>query len=547
MKNALQNLLLLTLGCLVWPGSCRRFKDKAGLRGGGQTSATGNPSKGILEELEEELGREHRMATEKQLHEFEEELSATFKALPKNGRGAVEAPSARYALHRLFVQRYGWNVKGLQSEGGVWDSDSPIQSMGDRVPEKMRELFDHRLGNYGLSLHELAVVAVSIDQMIHTDFLARLKIVYGAYLLQEDDVLDWKQAYDVMHSYMSSFLLGSSTEHLSRIEVKLNAKTFDHRFARAEGAENLLMEVVNQAAPEYPSQNYSFGQISSMMASFGKRLGSFEDKECQVMKNALAKLESRPGSGRVRLGDFYQKSELFHFRENADYLRDAGVLDESDLTDPKVIIPNYLASPSNCITPSGFYEICCFDECEELMDQIEAKIEAPMATTEAIASIVTSMKSASQASSMALPTGLMDLLQKVANRHEGIVPIHGRLFMQWMHQAFPRECSHPSATPSRYSINYTNDVTDEEKLRYVDIVRQKELDQGNESDAEHHIPSSIWSMDEQLVDEKAYKSHTKARGMQDILAFAVVGLTGMAMTKLLFGYEDRRLKRGKEL
>eukprot|EP00930_Biecheleria_cincta_P084803 TRINITY_DN74237_c0_g1_i1.p1 TRINITY_DN74237_c0_g1~~TRINITY_DN74237_c0_g1_i1.p1 ORF type:complete len:547 (-),score=89.91 TRINITY_DN74237_c0_g1_i1:58-1698(-) len=546
MKNALQNLSLLMLACLVWPGNCRRLKDKAGLRGGGQASPRGKPSKDILEELEEELGREHRTATEEQLHEFEDELRVTFKALPKNSRGAVEAPSARYALHRLFVQRYGWEIKGLKSESGVWDSDSPIQSMGDRVPEKMRELFDHRLGNYGLSLHELAVVAVSIDQMIHTDVPTRLKIVYGAYLLQQDDVLDWKQAYNVMRAYMSNFLLGSYTEHLSHIEVKLNAKSFERRYTRAEGAENLLIEVVTQAAPDYNLRNFSFDQIASVMTSFGKHLGSFEDKECQVMKDALVKLEHHPGSGRVRLGDFYDKSEMFHFRENADYLRNAGVLDESNPKDPKVIIPNYLASPSNCVNPAGFYEICCFDQCEELMDKIEAKLEAPMATPEAIASTVTSMRSDSRASSMTLPTGLMDLLQKVAAHHAGMVPIHGRLFMQWMHQAFPRECSHPSATPRSPNIDFA-DVTDEEKLRYVDIVRQMELDQGNESDAEHHIPSSIWTMDEQLVDEKAYKSHTKARGMQDLMAFAVVGLTCVAMTKLLFGYGDRRLKRGKEL
>lgn len=544
MKNAMQNLSLLMLACLFWPGSCRRFKDKAGLRGSGQTSALGKPSKAILEELEEELGREHRAATEEQLHEFEAELRTTFKALPKNDRGAVEAPSARYALHRLFVQRYGWHVKGLASEGGAWDSESPIKSMGDRVPEKMLEFFDHRLGNYGLSLHELAVVAVSMDQMIHTDISARLKIVYGAYLLEEDDVLDWNRSYRVMYSYMSSFILGSYTENLSSIEVKLNAQFFDHRFTRAYGAEGLLMEVVKQATPDYPLQNFSFGQIASMMASFGKHLGSFEDKECQVMKSALVKFEDRLGSGRVRLGDFYAKAELSHFRESSDYMRDAGVLDESDPKDPKVIIPNYLVSPSNCITPSGFYQICCFDECEELMDKIEAKLEAPMGTPEAIVSMVASMRSASLPSSMTLPTGLMDLLHKVAAHHGGMVPIHGRLFMQWMHQAFPRECSHPSGMQGSYSIG---DASEEEKLRYVDIVRQKTLNQGDKTDAENHIPSSIWKMDEQLVDEKAYKSHTKSRRLKDLLSFAVVGLTGMAMTKLLFGYGDRRLKHGKDL
>lgn len=478
------------------------------------------------------------MAIEEQLYDFEEELRTTFKALPKNGRGAVEAPSARYALHRLFVQRYGWLIKGLAPEGGAWDSDSPIKAMGDRVPEKMRELFDHRLGNYGLSLHELAVVAVSMDQMIHTDVTARLKIVFASYFWHEDAQLNWDNAYRVMHSYVSSFMVGSFTESLAPIEVKLNAQSFERRFDRADGALELLMDVVKQATPDYSARNFSFGQIASVMASFGKHLGSFENQECQVMKNLLAKHEDHPGSGRVRIGDFYVRSEVNYFRESSDYLRDAGVLDESDPKDPKVIIPNYLRSSSNCITPSGFYEICCFDECEGLMDKIEAKLEAPMGTTDAIISIVTSMQSVSKPSSTTLPTELINLLHKVAAHHGGMVPIHGRLFMQWMHQVFPRECSHPSSLLS--NSTYTADASEEEKLKYMDMVEKKE---GHETDhTGRHIPSLIWNMDEQLVDEKTYKSHTKASEIRDIFVLAVVGAIGMALTKLLFRQDDRRSK-----
>lgn len=66
-------------------------------------------------ELERLLGVEQREATELRLKSLEDDLRVTFQALPKNPRGAVETPSARYALHRLFNQRHGWNIRGLSS------------------------------------------------------------------------------------------------------------------------------------------------------------------------------------------------------------------------------------------------------------------------------------------------------------------------------------------------------------------------------------------------------------------------------------------------
>merc|ERR1740130_1685644 len=38
---------------------------------------------------------------------------------------------------------------------------------------------------------------------------------------------------------------------------------------------------------------------------------------------------------------------------------------------------------------------------------------------------------------------LMQRLDEIASQHGGKVPLHGRLFAQWMHQAFPRECPYP--------------------------------------------------------------------------------------------------------
>merc|ERR1719221_2229657 len=41
----------------------------------------------------------------------------------------------------------------------------------------------------------------------------------------------------------------------------------------------------------------------------------------------------------------------------------------------------------------------------------------------------------------------------------GLVPLHGRLFMQWMHHAYPRECPYPHAAGT------TTPVTQDEWLR----------------------------------------------------------------------------------
>merc|ERR1719210_3222003 len=37
----------------------------------------------------------------------------------------------------------------------------------------------------------------------------------------------------------------------------------------------------------------------------------------------------------------------------------------------------------------------------------------------------------------------MQHLEEIATKHQGKIPLHGRLFSQWMHHAYPRECPYP--------------------------------------------------------------------------------------------------------
>merc|ERR550534_76289 len=108
----------------------------------------------ILVHLEEAMGSQHRMQAKSLIRDMTEALRPIFVALPKNNMSRVGPASARFALHRLFVKRHGWQVKGLAAYGETWEGGHPSVALADRIPHKVKHLFDDRLDSTGLSLHE---------------------------------------------------------------------------------------------------------------------------------------------------------------------------------------------------------------------------------------------------------------------------------------------------------------------------------------------------------------------------------------------------------
>jgi hypothetical protein len=187
-----------------------------------------------------------------------------------------------------------------------------------------------------------------------------------------------------------------------------------------------------------------FSDVSQIVEAVNERYGKQADKDCQDIQDKLVQLEDA-GTGRVKLRDFYESVAargFWNFRETVEYLKHAGAIDESDPSALRVIIPNYLQMSSNCLVPSEYYSICCFDRCES-MAHLEREIQAPHATAERILGIVSSLASDSVPANRTLPIGLVRKLEEVSAHHGGVVPLHGRLFAQWMHYAYPRECVYP--------------------------------------------------------------------------------------------------------
>merc|ERR1719284_1454768 len=65
-------------------------------------------------------------------------LGTVFKTLPKNANGRVGHQAVRYALHRLFVKRHGWYIKGLEpNKAAVTIADGIIQEKA-WIPEYLQ-------------------------------------------------------------------------------------------------------------------------------------------------------------------------------------------------------------------------------------------------------------------------------------------------------------------------------------------------------------------------------------------------------------------------
>jgi hypothetical protein len=176
--------------------------------------------------------------------------------------------------------------------------------------------------------------------------------------------------------------------------------------------------------------------------------------ECLEIKEDVLTYE-RGDTGRVRLIDFYRAglNSRFFFIESKEYLRALGALDESDeRMGPKVIVSNYVLGKNNCLAHAHYYSVCCFNECEDLYGQFEQAVSAPEATPQQIGMLVANMSSSTVQAPRNLSQALLRRLDEIAIAPGGKVLLHSRLFAQWMHQAFPRECPYPHLVGTTTSL-----------------------------------------------------------------------------------------------
>jgi len=193
---------------------------------------------------------------------------------------------------------------------------------------------------------------------------------------------------------------------------------------------------------------------------------------------------------------------------------------------PSVLIPNYVNAHSNCLASSSIYSVCCINECEALLGHLESAIAQPEATAERILEMVSKLPSATEVAPRSLSLDLKQRLDDIASHHDGSVPLHGRLFAQWLHHAYPRECPYPHIsgstnpmTTSKWRENRSVSATRYEMQEVVDLYKDSPA-----------TPTSLpWTHHEELLVNKTTKG-SKVRQTSSFSCLRTIGLVIAAVS-----------------
>jgi hypothetical protein len=251
------------------------------------------------------------------------------------------------------------------------------------------------------------------------------------------------------------------------------------------------------------------------------------------MKSELSKLDP-DNTGRIPLSTFYSqpKNAVYQFVESVEYLREVGAIEELSVGGPSVRIANYILSPTNCIATSSFFSVCCLSDCGQLMGEVEHMVQAPTASPQVLLGIVGNLSLVNYDGEQVVTSELKAKLHTVAAHHAGTVPLHGRLFAQWMHFAFPLECPYPhvvedSMILSPASLGSQSSYTSTEEQRQKFIEENAHVD-----DADINRLAVQWTDEEVMPLQEPHQARSffgsTVRGVMQLMMMALVMKTAAA-------------------
>jgi len=430
----------------------------------------------LLGDLVPVLGGDRAARVEGRVALLEDALRPTFQAFLHSLRGLLDSGAVRYLLHRLFVDRHGWFVRGLDGNGDAWNSSSVALVFKQHAGEDVHSVFEEHSQAGGFNLRDVAILAATLESFVHQESMERLEAAYRLAHAPKDGRVTEGQAVLAIESYMITYVLGSNMTEMSEKEVLTSRAAISDAYPNWEETRKWVHQVRDEVlGASKGSDRTSFAASMRVVEEIADRYGRWQDRECHDIKDSLVKLEHAQ-SGRVLLAKFYASAlgGNWQFSESRDYLRQLGALDDSDPRRPSVMIPNYVNSPSNCVASSKFYSVCCINECEAILGHLERHLSSPSASPARLIELVSALPSATTLAPRALPEPLPRRLEEIAAQHGGEVPLHGRLFAQWLHHAYPRECPFPHlsgtskpTTPEQWSRETGQEiVADAETMRW---------------------------------------------------------------------------------
>jgi len=425
------------------------------------------------------------------------------------------------------------------------DSSHIFQS---KLPDYIRTALEERFAHSGFSLEDLVVMVAAVERLTFDEVIRGVEVAFMLNKHEITDGLNLEAFLDVLGSYVITEMLEEAhSDPTHRLEQHaLDKENIREIYPHWDITFLFMMDLVqNEEFEKMQRRNpfadhdvYFFNDVTRIGQRISEEFASWSNHECHEIKDRLASMDVH-GTGRVKLSKFYGKSQdgAWQFTEASEYLRQLGALDESStLQGPQVIIPNYVMGMANCITSAPYYSICCLNECDRVFQHLEVAIPASTASTAEIIHVLESMHDTESIETGKVSATLRSRLEEVAAVHDGKVPLHGRLFAQWLHFAFPRDCPYPHLAGT---VNPQTPMKFEEALGVdATTASDAEVEQFLKSDAARMDASpeagaAMWNLKEHILESSTPSDLATSPVRQVMQVLSFLGMLA-AMMSLLF-------------
>jgi len=213
-------------------------------------------------------------------------------------------------------KRHAIQVKGLEpSRNTSLDKVDGASILLDQIPKYVEGFLEGRLGHQGFGLEEMAVMAVTLEQLILGSSTGPLSKAYALRNLSTATVLNEKQLDDVLELYVLQWLVGDQTE-INIEQLLKNRPVIESSmpqwkevitFARGE-TERYIHERkdrINPFSEARTESTFTFLDVQGITQSITAGFGHWWEQECQGIKSNLMALDAEE-SGRVKLSKFYR-------------------------------------------------------------------------------------------------------------------------------------------------------------------------------------------------------------------------------------------------
>eukprot|EP00930_Biecheleria_cincta_P056225 TRINITY_DN4238_c0_g3_i1.p1 TRINITY_DN4238_c0_g3~~TRINITY_DN4238_c0_g3_i1.p1 ORF type:complete len:577 (+),score=101.70 TRINITY_DN4238_c0_g3_i1:76-1806(+) len=463
--------------------------------------------------------------TEENIEAIERGLTPIYRTLPKNVNGRIDRKSLRHIAHRYFNEKSSLVIRGFEPSRSVNDSSwGSAEILSEKVPGYVEAVLEARhVNQHAFDVRDAAYVVATLEQLVFDSEGALLTKVYERQHKPLHRHLDVQGLHQILEHYLVHWLMGDDQQGIDVLLANrsLLETSFPHwdLLVKFANGEMKALDFDRMHTPLSANNNghrggnammqqYSFDDAHGIVGSITKSFASFWESECIEMKESLFVMDPRR-EGRVPLSKFYGTGldAEWRFGESEAYLRDLGALDETSSRGKQVIIPNYIQAASNCIVTTPHYMVCCHNDCNSIIQDIETAIAAPFAQPDQMLALVKNMSSTTTIDdevAVQIDGTLKTQLESIAASHGGQVPLHSRLFLQWLHYVFPRECPFPHKTgtvaavaPLEYSGNYV--ASEEEMKAHSALANSSELNTSFGEAQEELQWMSQWSEEEELI------------------------------------------------